>query len=117
MTKEEFEARHPYPIHTGITRLCKFFQYDDQHLDRLEDIFVNRRLYHSKPAEFNDPWEARPWVRFPETQKELSVFRNRMIRGVRREHGFSRRQAGKSVTCRNVRPFVLGIEQIPGPGI
>jgi len=98
MTKEEFEARHPYPIHTRITRLYKFFKYDDQHLDRLESIFLNRRLYHSKPADFNDPWEARPWVRFPETRKELSVFRGRMIRGVRKEHGLSKREASKSVS-------------------
>jgi Protein of unknown function (DUF2971) len=50
---------------TAITSLYHYQDFDlksDQHhLDRLVDILKHNRVYCSNPADFNDPWDCRPY--------------------------------------------------------
>ncbi len=42
----------------GLTHL---YHYEAFHADRLADILLNHRIYCSNPADFNDPWDCKPY--------------------------------------------------------
>lgn len=46
-----------------IPRLYHYqdFQPNHEHADRLADILMNHRVYCSNPANFNDPWDGKPY--------------------------------------------------------
>jgi hypothetical protein len=46
----------------GITSLYHYQDFQSgMHADRLTDILQNRRVYCSNPADFNDPWDCKPY--------------------------------------------------------
>ena len=49
----------------GQTGLASLFHYQDfqpdLHTDRVADILRNHRIYCSNPADFNDPWDCKPY--------------------------------------------------------
>lgn len=47
---------------TGLTSLYHYQDFQpDLHSDRLVDILQNHRIYCSNPADFNDPWDCKPY--------------------------------------------------------
>lgn len=44
------------------------YKYLPDRLDRIGDIVVNRRVFFSSPAEFNDPFDCARGIRFPSPQ-------------------------------------------------
>ena len=88
MDTAEFVARHPTPERSGIDLLYKFTRFD---LNRLADLLVRKRLYFARPAEFNDPWEARPWI-----QVDQMAERERWVNLLIQE-GYSERDAHEKV--------------------
>ncbi len=45
----------------GPAGLTSLYHYEDFQLDRLADILRNHRIYCSNPADFNDPWDCKPY--------------------------------------------------------
>ena len=42
-------------------RLHRLFHYQPFDIDRLRPIVFDRQIYFSKPANFNDPWDCKPY--------------------------------------------------------
>ncbi len=97
MAPLQFKARHPHPEQAGCKHLYKFAALDDKHLEYAQTLLENGRLYHALPGSFNDPWEAKPWVRPPEDPNGLVRLRNILIRGIR-SSGRSQRQAERAAS-------------------
>ena len=68
---EKFNKDHPHPDSVGIESLFKFYKFDKNHLEYLKNLFIDGKLYHSSPEEFNDPFECKPHYR-----RVLKRFRN-----------------------------------------
>ena len=48
--------------HAGTDGLYHYQDFQpDTHADRLADILRNHRIYCSNPADFNDPWDCKPY--------------------------------------------------------
>jgi len=46
----------------GLTSLYHYQDFQpDLHTDRVTDILQNHRIYCSNPADFNDPWDCKPY--------------------------------------------------------
>lgn len=88
---KQFERKHPHPDHTGLTSLFRFSRATLP-LDRLRLLFVEGKLYHPLPNQFNDPFECKPHFRWPETAKEVQQIRKHLIK-VARSEGKSRKEA------------------------
>lgn len=102
MDTAEFVAKHPTPARSGIDRLYKFTRFD---LNRLADLLVRKRLYFARPAEFNDPWEARPWI-----QVDQMIERERWV-NLLIQQGYSERDAHEKVaekTAQEVFEIITG---------
>ncbi|QPF93759.1 DUF2971 domain-containing protein [Bradyrhizobium commune] len=54
----------------GLTHL---YHYQSFNLDRLREVIVGGTIYFSKPSDFNDPWDCRPWYDL-ESLKDPAVF-------------------------------------------
>lgn len=69
MTLEEFNEIHPRPDNCGIDSLYKFYKIDFEKKEHLQHLFLEKKLYHSSPSQFNDPLECRPHFNVPKDQK------------------------------------------------
>ena len=50
------------PMRTAQTeRVDRLYHYQPLDLSRLEAIVRDRLIYFSKPSDFNDPWDGKPW--------------------------------------------------------
>jgi hypothetical protein len=50
-------------ISTGVRRLYHYKRFVPEHLDAL---LMDDAIYFSKPTEFNDPWDCKPWFKIPD---------------------------------------------------
>lgn len=96
---KQFEQKHPHPDHVGLTSLFRFSRATLP-LDRLRLLFVDRKLYHPLPNQFNDPFECKPHFRWPETAKEVQQIRKHLIK-VARNEGKPRKMA-EAVVARSI---------------
>lgn len=71
---EAFARVHPHPWAVKQRSLFRFSS-SAQPETRLAQLFVNARLYHSLPSQFNDPFEAKPHFRWPCNAKDLKRLR------------------------------------------
>jgi len=88
---KQFESMHPYPDRVGLTSIFRFSQATLP-IDYLRKLFVDGKLYHPRPSQFNDPFECRPNFRWPETAEEIKGIRNHLIK-VAMRNGKSRKEA------------------------
>ncbi len=51
----------------GISRLYHYQAFNEV---RLRSILQENQIYFSNPADFNDPWDCRPWYAVPGTDRE-----------------------------------------------
>jgi hypothetical protein len=59
------------PVIPGDTLLYKFRPLDtDKHVEFVEDIFLNHRLYAAAPWSFNDPFDCYGRYSFDATESE-----------------------------------------------
>jgi len=81
---KEFRESHPYPDKCDIKSLFKFYKFD---LDRNGHLFTERKLYHSLPSQFNDPFECKPIFNLPKGTNKLGDIRQHLIKSLIREEG------------------------------
>ena len=83
---QEFDNNHPYPDAVGLKSLFKFYTVSQSKTQHLRDLFVDGKLYHALPRQFNDPFECKPNIRWPTSPDELSslgehIFKEARARG------------------------------------
>jgi len=98
----QFEKDHPHPDSVGQRSLYRFARAT-QPSDYLSLLFVDGKLYHPLPRQFNDPFEAKPQLRWPEKGKEVRKIRKYLTR-VARASGKSRRDAEAAVARGFAKP-------------
>lgn len=99
---ERFIKDHPHPDAVGLKSLFRFGRAT-QPLEYLSMLFVDGKLYHALPSQFNDPFEAKPQLRWPDKGKDVRKIRKYLTK-VARLAGQSRREAESSIARAFARP-------------
>lgn len=97
--KDKFEKDHPHPDSVGITSLFKFYKFDENHIDYLKNLFIEKKLYHSLPEKFNDPFECKPHYNFPKNSSKIKDIRKHLIKAAM-ERGHTKKSAQSLVLQR-----------------
>ena len=100
---EKFQKSHPSPDKCGITSLFRFYSVDLDQIDRLRHLFIDRKLYHLLPSQFNDPFECKPHFSWPEDDKKVRDIRQHLIK-ILREEGRNEKEAEELVSERMENP-------------
>ncbi|MCF8719187.1 DUF2971 domain-containing protein [Nitrospina gracilis] len=94
---KKFSESHPFPDKCGISSLFRFYKIDLDRVEHLEYLFIKRKLYHSLPSQFNDPFECKPHFNWPEDVNEIENLRQHLIK-VAVEHGCDEKEAEEIVS-------------------
>jgi len=106
ITLETFKADHPFADSQKIGSLYKFFNYNEKNPEYLEDLFLNRNLYHSLPEKLNDPFECKPLFSVKNTPHQQYLLRKSLMDLVKRR-GHSNSQARDIVSKNMLNPDKL----------
>ena len=79
-----FAQNHPHPDHIGQDSLFRFSKAILP-IEYLELLFVEGKLFHPLPSQFNDPFECKPHFRWPEKATEIQKIRKHLIKVARNE--------------------------------
>lgn len=96
---ELFAQKHPHPDQVGLKSLFRFSSAIIP-LEYLELLFVEGKLYHPLPSQFNDPFECKPHFRWPDKAKNVQKIRKHLIK-VARNEGKPRKEA-EAVVARSM---------------
>jgi len=94
---KKFNKKHPWPGVDGIKSLYRFHKIDTGSINFLEELFLNGKLYHALPTQFNDPFECRPHFNWPSNPNKVRDIRKRLIK-VARDNGSTKKEAEKIVS-------------------
>ncbi len=83
-TFEKFWEDHPTTALCGVETLFKF--YTNHKPKYLEDLFAGKKLYHSLPSEFNDPFETKPFYKLPTRRNEKLKLRKSLVKIMMKQH-------------------------------
>lgn len=108
---KQFYIDHPWPDKVGIDRLYKYMGFDSAKKRYLESLFIEGKLYHSIPGQFNDPFECKPHFKLPESPEKLERIAQHLHK-VATDKGFSHSQADEIVrknmnTPENLESIIL----------
>lgn len=101
----QFHRNHPHPDAVGQDSLFRFGRAT-QPTEFLRTLFVEAKLYHPLPGQFNDPFEAKPHFRWPDSGKEVRQIRKHLVK-VARESGKSRKEADASISRAFSKPGLV----------
>lgn len=104
--RKQFAVDHPWPDQSGITRLFRYVGFDSSKKDRLEALFIDRKLYHSLPEQFNDPFECKPLFKLPTSQEKIKKIATHLQR-VAIENGVGIDKATRFVVNGLLNPEIL----------
>lgn len=94
---KEFNENHPLPDAVGVESLFRFAKVCPDHPEYLSQLFVEGKLYHSLPGNFNDPFECRPHFNWPTSPSKVKAIRSHLIK-VAKGNGFKTKDAEKAVS-------------------
>jgi hypothetical protein len=66
----KFRKRYCWPKDNNIRSLFRFSSFDPSTIVYHKNLFIDGLLYHSLPSSFNDPFECRPVIQWPRTDRE-----------------------------------------------
>lgn len=93
---EEFDKNHPHPDMAGIDSLFKFYRINLLHFEYYSDLFIDKKLYHALPKQFNDPFECKPHYKFPTGEKSQEL-RKHLVKA-QTERGIERKTAENNIS-------------------
>lgn len=94
---KDFYERHPWPDKEGIKSLYRFYKFDIKHIERLEQLFINGKLYHPTPEQFNDPFECAPHFRWPTDRNKVKSIRKHLVKTAM-QRGITRKKAESDIS-------------------
>lgn len=100
---KKFHESHPWPDKCGINSLFRFYSIN---LDRVRRLFAERKLYHSLPSQFNDPFECKPHFNWPEDANKVGEIRQHLIK-LYREKSYNEKKAEEFVSINMKDPKFL----------
>ncbi|HCD1304030.1 TPA: DUF2971 domain-containing protein [Vibrio parahaemolyticus] len=65
-----FRNKYKWPKDENIKSLYRFSSFDPDTIKYHQALFEERLLFHNLPVNFNDPFECRPVIQWPESRKE-----------------------------------------------
>ncbi|NMP15167.1 DUF2971 domain-containing protein [Thalassotalea sp. Y01] len=92
MNIEDFKKIHPWPEQCGIHSLYRFMPVNSENTEFLEHLFIKKKLYHSLPADFNDPFEGKPHFVIGKSGNRAKMIRDH-LKKVARKNGMRRKDA------------------------
>lgn len=95
----EFDSLFPYPDSLDISSLFKFTKLDENNPNYLSDILIDKKLYHSTPDQFNDPFECKPNWSLPKNPEKVKKIKKHLIE-LSIRLGIPAKEAQKLVTDR-----------------
>ena len=102
MLKTFYES-HPWPDKCGINSLFRFYKIDLDRVEYLRHLFIERKLYHPLPSQFNDPFECKPHFSWPQEAKKVRDIRQYLIK-LARKKGRNRKEAEALVSKNMKKP-------------
>ena len=111
LSLENFYKSHPWPDKCGINSLFRFYKIDSSRAEHLKHLFIKRKLYHSLPSQFNDPFECKPHFSVPKKTKVREI-RQHLIELLKKE-GHNKREA-KTLVSQNMNKTQFVQETISG---
>ncbi|QPJ64108.1 MAG: DUF2971 domain-containing protein [Candidatus Nitrohelix vancouverensis] len=72
----EFSDSHPFADQCGVKSLFRFYRIGRE--DYLRHLFIDKKLYHSLPSQFNDPFECKPHFIWPENEEKVRKIRQHL---------------------------------------
>ncbi|MCH7499019.1 MAG: DUF2971 domain-containing protein [Nitrospinae bacterium] len=103
---KEFYESHPWPDKCSINSLFRFYKIDLDRVEYLRHLFTERKLYHSLPSQFNDPFECKPHFNWPEDASKVRNIRQHLIK-LSREKGFNEQEAEEIASKNMENPKLL----------
>ncbi len=94
---KDFYENHPWPDKAGTESLFRFYRFDEDHVEYLNHLFIDGKLYHPLPAQFNDPFECRPHFNWPKSPAKVRAIRQHLIK-VQRRYGHTKKKAESIVS-------------------
>ena len=88
---KKFNKSHPWPDKCGINSLFRFYKIDLDWVEYLRHLFIDRKLFHPLPTQFNDPFECKPHFSWPQEAKKVRDIRQHLIK-LARENGRIKRK-------------------------
>jgi len=82
---KQFREDHPWPEECGINSLFRFYKIDSDRIKYLEHFFIDRKLYHPCPSQFNDPFECALNFSLPEEPERVHNIRLHLIKRFRQK--------------------------------
>ncbi|MCF7354111.1 DUF2971 domain-containing protein [Vibrio sp. CK2-1] len=67
---KSFRNTYKWPKDENIKSLYRFSSFDPDTIKYHQALFEERLLFHNLPVNFNDPFECRPAIQWPESKKE-----------------------------------------------
>jgi hypothetical protein len=74
-----FLKKYKRPYDNGTQSLYRFSAFDPKTVHYHEALFCDKNLFHNAPSYFNDPFECRPILEWPKTDKEMNAFREDLV--------------------------------------
>ncbi len=100
---KKFNKSHPWPDKCDISSLFRFYTIDLKRVERLRHLFVECKLYHPLPTQFNDPFECKPHFSWPKDAKKVRDIRQYLIK-LAREKGRSKKEAEAIISKQMKKP-------------
>jgi len=99
---DKFHEDHPWPELVGVESLFRFSSFDEEKIQRINSLFIDKKLYHSLPEQFNDPFECKPHFNWPKIPKKIRAIREHLIK-VARRNGLKKKQAETLISSQMCR--------------
>ena len=90
---EKFDREHPWPEQAGVESLFRFSNFDEEKMSRISTLFIDLKLYHSLPVDFNDPFECKPHFNWPKAPDKIRAIREHLVKVAKKKYGLKRKQA------------------------
>lgn len=101
---DDFFRDHPFAPDEGVNRLYRVRSIDWTKESHIDDLLINGKLYHAKPAQLNDPFECQPHYQWPTNAKDAAALRRHLINIIRREAGVSYMEAQRIIGAQMSNP-------------
>ena len=90
---KNFHNSHPFAedYDNGINSLFRFYKIDLVKINHLKHLFIEQKLYHSYPDQFNDPFECKPHFNWPKDRKKIKALHN-YFKDILKKEGLSRNE-------------------------